>query len=45
MRGVAKQRKLVIKNIPDSGVMFTLEKVLAPLMFVPKDNSLRFRVV
>ena len=35
------RRKPAMKNIPDSRVVFTFGKVLAPLTFVPKDNSLK----
>ena len=33
-----------MKNIPDSGLSLRLRKVLAPLTFVPKDNSLRLKL-
>ena len=33
-----------MKNIPDSGVVFTFEEVLAPLTFVPKEHSLKLEL-
>ena len=38
------QRKPIMKNIPDSELSLRLRKVLAPLMFVPKDNNLRLEL-